>query len=295
MSRRNLLALLGTAPLLSVPSIAMASGRRRLRVNFLTDMHLPASDQITDRARLAMKKANDCDILLFGGDNVMAVDHQPEESIRKQFDNWRDFSHTSIKRPFRSVLGNHDMQMLMDFDPTHMKGKERAADLYGMKHRYWTEKLDGWRFVGLDTVQQHKRGYFGHIDREQREWLRNVLLADRSTPTVIVSHMPILSVTAIADRKMQSQNFYNPIYFSTQVGNSREVIDIFREAGNVKLCLSGHTHLIDRCEFAGTTYICGGAVSGSWWQGPHQGFPPAYIQLDLNSDSTFSTKTVHCG
>jgi predicted phosphodiesterase len=83
-----------------------------------------------------------------------------------------------------------------------------------------------------------------------------------------------------------------PVSFCSQVSNSREVVKLFREAGNIKLCLSGHTHMNDRCEFGGTTYVCAGAVSGAWWRGDNQGFAPSYTQIDLHSDGEFALKTV---
>lgn len=294
LTRRNVLSLLGTAPLLSVPGLALATGKRGTRLHFLTDIHLPASQDINERARIAFKKANDCDILLFGGDNLMAIDNQHEDVIQAQCLNWQQFSAHHIKRPFRTVLGNHDIEK-MDSEKDRMAGKTRASQLFKMKNRYWTEKVDGWRIIGLDTVQHAKFGYVGHIDREQRQWLRDTLFADLHTPTVVVGHVPLLSVTPMADRTLKCHTNSMPISFCTQVGNSRDVIEIFREAGNVKLCLSGHTHMIDRCEFAGTTYVCGGAVCGSWWRGPHQGFPPSFTQIDLLSAGQFNLKTVHCG
>jgi Icc protein len=287
--------MLGTAPLLSLPAFATAipSGKT-LKIAYLTDIHLPASNEIDDRLLQAFKKAQKADIFLFGGDNVMAVDNQPEHHIRAQFDNWRRLTEKHVTKPHRSIIGNHDMEMGPVNDGTYYCGKRRTMELYGMQDRYWTEKVGGWRIIGLDTVQKgRKGGYSGHVDKDQRKWLEEVLMSDRTTPTMIMGHIPLLSVTALADRNIQSRMDSVPVSFCSQVGNARDIIKIIRDAGNVKLCMSGHAHMNDKCEFAGTTYICAGSVSGGWWKGAHQGFGPSCTEIDLMANGHFDTKTVH--
>ena len=56
---------------------------------------------------------------------------------------------------------------------------------------------------------------------------------------------------------------------------------VFKSHGGVKLCLSGHIHLLDCCEIDGITYICDGAVSANWWKGPIQGLSEGYGVVDL--------------
>ena len=295
VSRRNILQLLGTAPLLTLPTFANATqSRRSLRIAYFTDIHLPASNEIDTRLLQAIKKAQKADMFLFGGDNLMAVDHQKEDQILAQFDNWKRFTKKYIKKPHFSIIGNHDLEIGPLAEGTHYCGKRRTMELFEMSDRHWTETMGGWRFIGLDTVQKTKKGgYYGHVDKDQRKWLQEVLMSDRNTPTLVLGHIPLLSVTPLADRNLQCRSNTAPISFCTQVGNAREVIKIFREAGNVKLCMSGHTHMNDKCEFAGTTYICAGSVSGSWWKGPHQGFNPSFTEIDLMAHGHFETKTIH--
>ncbi|MBS1725340.1 MAG: metallophosphoesterase [Armatimonadetes bacterium] len=295
LSRRNILALLGSAPLLSLPGVALASQKRKVRISFLTDLHLPARNEINDRAQRIFKKASDCDLFLFGGDNLMSIDHQPEAEKAAQFNNWSRFLAHNVSKPHLSVVGNHDIEMWDDGDQSHGCGKRRAMEAFGMKHRYWEERVGGWRIIGLDTVHRNRVSYYGHVDREQMAWLRSTLEADKKTPTMVVGHMPLLSVTPLADLSTQARPMSMPVSFCSQVGNAREVINLFRQVDNVKLCLSGHTHMVDRCEFDGTTYLCGGSVSGSWWNGPHQGFAPSYTSIELMQDGTFTTQTVRCG
>jgi 3',5'-cyclic AMP phosphodiesterase CpdA len=69
--------------------------------------------------------------------------------------------------------------------------------------------------------------------------------------------------------------------------DARRIKDLFREHPNVKLALSGHIHLKDRVDYNSVTYLCNGAVSGSWWGGPYQECPPGYALVDLFSDGSF--------
>ncbi len=293
MTRRNILAMLGSAPLLSLPSLANASTRRHhSRIAYFSDLHLPACNDINAKAAQAFHKARHSDYFLFGGDNLMAVDHQHDHEILAQFDNWDRFTAHHLKKPYRSILGNHDIENGTPTDGTNLCGKRRTMDLYGMKDRYWVDHIGGWRIIGLDTVQKIKETYHGHVDKEQLHWLERVLASDTHTPTMVIGHIPILSVTPLADYNTRGQKMSMPISYCSQVRNARSIIKMFRQAGNIKLCLSGHTHMNDRCDFAGTTYACAGAVSGSWWKGPHQGFAPSFTQIDLMAEGEFNLKTV---
>jgi Icc protein len=222
---------------------------------------------------------------------LMAIDHKTEEYIQAQYDNWSQFVDKNLKKPYRAILGNHDVEQWDIGDLTYSSGKARPVKFFGMKNRFWEEKMAGWRIIGLDTVHRNGDGFMGYIDPEQMAWLKD-LLSDKVTPTLVCGHMPLLSVTALADIGLKPKDNTLPISFGSHVSNAREVVKLFREAGNVKVCFSGHTHMIDRCDFGGTSYICGGAVCGGWWNGANQGFPPAYTQVDLMSDGRFELKTV---
>jgi Icc protein len=75
-------------------------------------------------------------------------------------------------------------------------------------------------------------------------------------------------------------------------GDARRIKDLFHKHENVRLCLSGHVHLLDRCEYLGVTYVCGGAVSGNWWKGPHQETREGYSLVDLYPDGAFDVQYV---
>jgi len=55
--------------------------------------------------------------------------------------------------------------------------------------------------------------------------------------------------------------------------DAAKIKDLFAKHKNVKLCLSGHLHLVDRVDYNGVTYLCDGAVCGGWWKGPRARHP----------------------
>ena len=69
--------------------------------------------------------------------------------------------------------------------------------------------------------------------------------------------------------------------------DAQRIVSLFKRHANVKLCLSGHLHLTERIEYAGVTYVCGGAVSGNWWKGDHHGTEEGYAIVDLYDDGSF--------
>lgn len=286
LSRREALSLAGASLLPSLPP-----AKRALKISYLTDIHLPNDPVIQAKAAEAINKANAADQVLFGGDNLMAIDHKDEATIQAQFSGWKKLLDENLKKPYKAILGNHDVEQ-WESAPSPMNGKRRSTDLFQMPNRYWSHTIAGWRIIGLDTVHQSETSFMGWLDPEQLEWLAGEL-KDTKTPTVVLGHIPILSVTALANSGLKPKDKALPISFGSHVSNHYEAIKLFRQAGNVKLVLSGHTHMQDRVDYAGTSYICAGAVCGAWWNGANEGFAPAFAQLELNTDGTFTHKFVN--
>lgn len=285
ISRREALGLAAASLIPRIPTgVAQPAS---FKLSYLTDIHLPNDPFIQERIYEAIDIASsNSDFVLFGGDNLMAIDHKEEADIRAQFDGWKRVMNIWLKKPSKAILGNHDVEQ-WESKPSVLNGKKRALDHFGMPGRYWSHKQNGWKIIGLDTVHQDGEGFKGWLDPEQLEWLAGEL-KDTKTPTMVVGHIPILTVTSLAHSDLKAKDKAFPIPFGSHVSNHYDAIKLFREAGNVKLVLSGHTHMQDRVDFGGTTYICAGAVCGGWWNGANQGFGPAFPILELREDGTFT-------
>ena len=77
--------------------------------------------------------------------------------------------------------------------------------------------------------------------------------------------------------------------------DARAIKDLFTAHPNVKLCISGHIHLVDRVEYVGVTYLCNGAVCAGWWKGRNQECAEGYGLIDLFDDGSFENRYVEFG
>src|SRR5262249_3480640 len=111
-------------------------------------------------------------------------------------------------------------------------------------------------------------------------------------PVLVVSHVPILSAWVFFDGdNVKDGRWVVPGAWMHL--DATRFKDLFRSHPNVRLCLSGHTHLRDCVECEGVTYLCNGAVCGAWWQGPYRGCPAGYGLIDLYADGSFDHQFVH--
>jgi 3',5'-cyclic AMP phosphodiesterase CpdA len=227
-----------------------------------------------------------------GGDLIMDGFENSEQRTREQWDLWTRVFRDECAIPVEHTLGNHDIwgwnkarSGTTGGEP--MWGKRWACDLFGWQRPYRVVERGAWRLVILDSVQPRgDAGYTANLDPEQMEWLRAELARDRARHVCVVSHIPILGVTPIAGTGEVKDGDWH-INGSLMHTDSHALIKLFKEAGNVRLCLSGHIHKLDRCEYEGTTYVCGGAVCGAWWKGPRDRVAEGYGLVDLYADGTF--------
>jgi 3',5'-cyclic AMP phosphodiesterase CpdA len=137
-------------------------------------------------------------------------------------------------------------------------------------------------------------GYIGQLDEPQFDWLKQTLRdTPATTPVVVLSHIPILSASAVLWAQRPDDDFR--ISRALMHQDCLELKDLFAKHPNVKLCLSGHLHLCDRVDYNGVTYLCNGAVSGNWWKGRHKDCDEGYAVVDLYDDGSFEHEYVKYG
>jgi 3',5'-cyclic-AMP phosphodiesterase len=263
-----------------------APGKNTFRICFFTDAHLPYADTLArlpdakfhhqERIRTAFDRANAFkpDAFIFGGDNVFAVDQSQdggdkEDNARAQFENWKSVVAQKVKVPHHSVIGNHDIWYAR---PKGENPKALALAGYDMPNRFYSWRMNGWKFVMLDVFGVSA----APVDSEQLAWLGQELAGDE--PVCVVTHAPVLSVTTSL--------------VGGGVGNPGVLRELFYKHPNVRLALSGHNHMLDACELDRVTYVCGGAVCGAWWEGDYEHCPPAFLILDLELTGEVKHQTV---
>ncbi len=167
-----------------------------------------------------------------------------------------------------------------------------------MDKSYYSFDAGGWHFVMLDNVQRREKAYYGDLDHEQFGWLQGDLAANASKkPVCVISHIPIVSVCALffgyGNNNKTPKEFWR-LGDNLMHHDSKPLVKLLAES-NVKLCISGHIHLLDRVEYMGVHFICDGAVSGAWWAGPFQEVAEGYGVFDLYPDGTFDHQYIAYG
>ena len=280
--------------------------RRALRLAHLTDVHvqpeLGAGEGLTACLRHAQSRKDPPQLVLNGGDAVMDVFGADAGRARVLADLWRHVWKTECSLPVEHCVGNHDV---WGWDRKDSKttgaepgwGKRWALDLLGLDRPYRSFDRAGWHFIVLDSVHRSDKDgeYVARLDDEQFQWLEADLRATRATtPALILSHIPIISVAAMMYGEQEKSGEW-VVPASWMHIDARRLKDLFARHANVKLCLSGHIHTCDQVKYGGVTYVCGGAVCGDWWKGPIEGFSEGYSLVDLYADGTFDVQYLTYG
>lgn len=287
--------------------VSAGSARRVLRLAHVTDMHIQPQRRADEGVAACLRHLNSLadrpELIVTGGDHVMDAFEAPEDRTRLQFEliqkAFRD--HSGI--PVEYCLGNHDIWgwnkgKSSTTGSEARWGKAWAIETLQLAKSYRSFDRAGWHFVVLDSVHtdpNNPDGYIGKLDEAQFDWLKGDLAGvPKTTPVLVISHIPILSGTVLLgapDKKTNERKVSGGLLHV----DSPELRELFAERGNVKLCLSGHIHRLDRVDFRGTSYVCTGAVSGNWWKGPRYETPEGYGVVDLFDDGSFRHEYVTYG
>lgn len=307
ISRRSILhagiAGLGASLLRPIPIDGAAPPRSGgFRFVHLTDTHVQPERRAGKGWEAALRSLAKLDPapsqLITGGDHVMDAFAQDPARCKLQWDLYCGILKDNTNLPVYPVMGNHDVcgwgkpekfaETLAGY------GKTMALERFGIKQSNQSFDAGGWHFVLLDSVMKRDKSYLGDFGDEQRAWLEADLeKIDASTPVIAVSHIPILTVTGFfGDNVLRDKTWSVPD--SEMHRDMNSALEILRTR-NTRVVLSGHMHLLDRCDYQGQSFICGGAVSGNWWKGTYMGCPEGYCVFDLWPDGTFECQYVTYG
>ncbi len=304
----NLPMLSGCKASASAPpeqAATVAAPRKRvLRFAHMTDIHvqpeLRASEGMTAALVHLRSQPDQPGLVITGGDLIMDSFDSDDARTKLQWEIFNKVWADNCRIPTKHTLGNHDCwgfnqkgSGTTGNEPNW--GKKRATDALGMTSPYHSFDMAGWHFVILDSTFREGNGYIARLDDAQFEWLKGDLAAvPAGVPIVVVSHMPIVTVTTIFDGN-DDVNRTKPIAPARMHVDGKRITKLFRQYPNLRLCISGHIHQNDRIDRLGVTYICAGAVSGAWWKGPNDDTREGYTLVDLYSDGMFEYAYVGYG
>jgi 3',5'-cyclic-AMP phosphodiesterase len=303
LSRRDL--MLGTS-MLALGSSAGFAGKqekkRALRVAHLTDIHiLPNETARTGTAgafRSVYELKDRPDLIINGGDTIFDAFAAKRERTREQWAVWDGVLKDFNEIPIRHCIGNHDLwgwaksAEAPEDDPLY--GKLWAQERFQMAERFESFDLGGWRFITLDSTHRKGESYEAKLDELQFEWLKAELeRTPHDMPVLLTSHIPILCANGFLDGDLAKTGDW-VVPGSYMHLDAKRLKELFLKHPNVKVALSGHMHQIERLDYCGVAYLCGGAVSGSWWNGPYLGSDPGYMLVDLYPDGSYAHQFVVC-
>lgn len=246
---------------------------------FLTDIHLKPEMDAPKGFQMAIDRVNrlNPDFVLTGGDLVFDAMRGNQQRCDSLFTLYTDMS-KGFKMPVYHCLGNHDLFAIYDESPE----KESHPDYkYGMFERYlgktyYSFDHKGWHFIVLNSLEvTADKKYRGYFHQEQLSWLKQDLeMVDKSTPIVVVSHIPLIN-----SRNQVTGGSGNP-----NVENAFEVFQM-TENYNLKLILQGHIHwkeyglVNDRFH-----YLTGGSIAGNGWKGRRHNTKEGFVRVKVTGD-----------
>lgn len=286
MKRRNFvknfpLAVTAAAGVNSpINSPTASAPKPALTIAHITDVHIRPENGIPARFRKCLEevKRKKVDFFLNTGDSIHAADYKDitRERVLEQWAAWDECKSGFDGYELYTCIGNHDPWWAAPSKDDEMYGIGYVVKRANMPHRYYSFSKKNWHFMVLDG---NNPGI--SLDEEQLTWLRKELQAvPKGHFVLLMSHYPILTVTASweggqhKDHKLLKELFYE-------------------HKDKVRVCLSGHQHLLDAAVYNNVHYYCNGAMSGFWWDkgdaksaqpGYYQETPPGYAVLKLYED-----------
>jgi 3',5'-cyclic-AMP phosphodiesterase len=284
----------------ATPSDPPATGP--LRFVFATDSHLMVNNRLrSEEGIVAALTAIESispkpEFILFGGDlthESPELDFPAAEQLLDRFLKiWRD--QTGVQTYF--TFGNHDLvgtknPSLDRTDPRFGKGLYKMR--LSLDRDYYTFRKAGWRFIVLDDVVPNTDGsYVGEFPPDQLTFLHTELATEPGTPTILVCHIPSVSVLPNLGEAGKTIDQGNSIETpaSLVAHNAAQLHGLLTETkANVRAVFAGHLHHLEQIQIDGISYINGGAVCGNWWKGAQNGCPEGFLLVDLTSDGNIAT------
>lgn len=228
--------------------------------------------------------------ILTGGDVIHNIrDDKPDDAAKRIeafLKVWQDNTDLTVHH----AMGNHEMTGwgTPAIPRDHPEGGYKLPmRMLGMKDLSYSFDHGGWHFVVAHNVSLLEQGKFtGRYEPQVLEFVRNDLAQNKDKPTIMVGHVPIVTVTEFFDGRAALKDNVWSLDAGRLVGNPHEIVKAM-DLGNVKLALSGHIHRYDDIRIFGKRFICSGSVSGAQWRGPDHETRPGFGIADLRADGNF--------
>jgi len=252
---------------------------------FITDIHVQPERNAIEGFSKAIDEINKLnpDFVVTGGDliyDALGVGYERADSL---FNIYNEMI-KRINSPVFNTIGNHDVFGWYEKSKVPRDHKEFGKQMY--KNRlgktYFSFTYKGIKIFVLDSIEEvpEKGKYFGYINNEQIEWLKDELnKTDTTTMLIISTHIPFITTLSQIRAGSMVANERGLV-----VENSKEVLELFNKH-NLRLVLQGHLHYYEELNIMNKIkFITGGAVSGRWWLGDNQGLQEGFLVIRIKDN-----------
>ncbi len=252
---------------------------------FMTDIHIQPERNAIEGFKKAIAKVNELnpDFVLTGGDLIMdalAVGYDRADSLYRLYNETIKL----LKAPVYNTIGNHEI-----FGWYEKSGVSREHPVFGKSmylkrigKTYYSFTFKNIKVFVLDSIEEtpEKGRYYGFINQQQLDWLKDELSkTDTSMTLIISSHIPLLTTFSQIRNGAMAANDRGLV-----VENSKDVFELFKRY-NLKLVLQGHLHFYEDVNIQNKIrFITGGAVSSRWWMGPNEGLEEGFVLVKIKGD-----------
>jgi Icc protein len=289
---QRLLGLLAAAPLPGLASTPPADAQP-FRFAFVTDLHLLRNEALRSAQGIAtclqaVEELNPRpDFIVCGGDLVNDTRSQSIGEASRNLDLFLKIWNDNTGLPVHWTFGNHDLCATgVPFppvnDPLYAKGlfKQRL----GLSSLFYSFNHKGWHFVIMDDIALlPDASYKGLLFDDELAFLRADLQAHATVPTILCTHIPLVSMVPFALDLAAATGFHVKSPHSLVCTNSASLIDDF-PGHNVRAVLAGHLHRYETNVIGRVPFYNSGAVCANYWKGPLAGCPEGFGVVDVSAD-----------
>jgi DNA repair exonuclease SbcCD nuclease subunit len=199
---------------------------------------------------------------------------------------WKD--HTDL--PTHWTFGNHDLAGTSNpyaaaNDPEY--GKGLFQNRLQLPKLFYSFDAKGWHFIVLDDIAlQADHSYIGQLFDDELAFLKADLAAHQTTPTIICTHIPIVSNVPLMLALAKSGGITSKATEKSLVCSNGDALLSDIPGHNIRAVLAGHLHFYEEIEQNGVKLINSGAVCGNYWKGPNHGCPEGFGVVDLGADGS---------
>lgn len=213
---------------------------------FMPDLHLSLDqkdDWILRKESLvifqdvmkSVKKDKELDFIVLGGDLLDNSDRQLTD-MPMLLDILSE-----IDKKYYVIPGDRDVNLVDGYNKSDFLD-EFISD---MGKTYWAvEPVDNVLLIGLDTTVVNEPS--GLISSDQIVWLDKTLAENKNKFTVITMHHPAFT---------GANNEEKSAWKGLNIGNTKEFLDIIVKYPQIKLVLSGHSHIAYSKQVNGTVFV----------------------------------------